>query len=478
MELNSKTISKFYKNFLGHPEFQVSKNAIGNSTFKNVVIDRNYVQTDTKDVFSKKIDVKTKVTDQEDSGRCWMFAILNVIRLDIIKNLKLEDDFEFSQNYLFFFFKLEQANYFLKLISDFKDEEIDSRYNNLLLKTPIEDGGHFHMFADLIKKYGIVPKSVMGDSVQAKNTSHLNRILSLLLREAALKIRAAKTPTGVKAVTEETLSNVFNILVIFLGEPPINFDWEYYRETGKKSDKKNNKSNKKKNGKSKSNHSKKDKHSKKVKRGGSSGKYHIVPNLTPLEFYKKYVPFDPDDYIVLIDYPSKPRFELYNVEYSKASVDGSETNYVNVSVDLMKKITKISVDANAAVWFGCDVDKYSSSKLGIMDRDMFKYQDVIGYDLSTEKTDTLDSQITELSHAMVIKGYTTRKKQVVNWLVENSWGDLTGKNGNFKMSDPWFDEFVMMIAVRKKFVPKSILKVLKKKPVKLPAWCPFGSLMV
>ena len=198
MELNSQTISKFYKNFLKHPEFQVSKNAVGNSTFKNVVIDRNYVQTDTKDLFSKIIDVKTKVTDQEDSGRCWMFAILNVIRLDIIKNLKLEDDFEFSQNYLFFFFKLEQANHFLKLISDYKSEDIDSRYNSLLLKTPIEDGGHFHMFADLIKKYGIVPKSVMGDSVQAKNTSHLNRILSLLLREAALKIRAAKTPTGVK----------------------------------------------------------------------------------------------------------------------------------------------------------------------------------------------------------------------------------------------------------------------------------------
>jgi len=299
----------------------------------------------------------------------------------------------------------------------------------------------------------------MGDSVQAKNTSHLNRILTLVLREAALKIRGSKTPTGVKAVTEETLSNVFNILVIFLVEPPISFDWEYYRESGKKSDKKSNKSNKKKNGKSKSNHSKKGNHSKKVKRGGSSGKYHIVPNLTPLEFYKKYVPFDPDEYIVLIDYPSKPRFELYNVEYSKVSVEGSETNYVNVSVDLMKKITKISVDANAAVWFGCDVGKYSSSKLGIMDRDMFKYQDVIGYDLSTEKTDTLDSQITELSHAMVIKGYTTRKKQVVNWVVENSWGDSTGKNGNFKMSDPWFDEFVMMIAVCKKFVPKSILKV-------------------
>ena len=150
----------------------------------------------------------------------------------------------------------------------------------------------------------------------------------------------------------------------------------------------------------------------------------MVPNLTPLEFYKKYVPFDPDDYIVLIDYPNKPRFELYSVENSKTTVEGAESKYVNVSIDLMKKITKISVDANAAVWFGCDVGKYSSSNLGIMDRDMFKYQDVIGYDLSAEKTETLDSQITELSHAMVIKGYIGRNKSVINWLVEKTVGEI------------------------------------------------------
>ena len=117
MELNTNTLSKFHENFLAHPEFQVSKNAIGNSGFKKVVISRNYIQSDTKDLFSKKIDVSVKPTDQEESGRCWMFAMLNVIRLDMIKKMDLDNDFEFSQNYLFFYFKLEQANYFLKLIN-------------------------------------------------------------------------------------------------------------------------------------------------------------------------------------------------------------------------------------------------------------------------------------------------------------------------------------------------------------------------
>ncbi len=180
MELNSQVISEFYKTFLSHPEFQVSKNAIGNSTFKNVVIDRNYTQSDTKDLFSKKIDMNVKPTDQDESGRCWMFAMLNVIRLDMIKKMKLDTDFEFSQNYLFFFFKLEQANHFLKLIRDYKNEDIDSRHNFILLDNP-EDGGHFQIFADLIEKYGIVPKSIMGDSVQAKNTSSFKQCFKNLI---------------------------------------------------------------------------------------------------------------------------------------------------------------------------------------------------------------------------------------------------------------------------------------------------------
>lgn len=477
MDLNSETITKFYKNFLSHPEFQVSKNAIGNSYFKNVVIDRNYIQSDTKDLFSKKIDIKVSPSDQEESGRCWMFAMLNVIRLDLIKKMNLDTDFEFSQNYLFFFFKLEQANHFLKLISDYKKEPIDSRENFMLLDNPVEDGGHFQMFADLIEKYGIVPKAVMGDSVQAKSTDNLNKILKLLLRESAVKIRSSKTESGMKTIIRETLEKVFNILVIFLGEPPSKFDWEYYRQSDsetKKSKKKKNRNKEKKSCK-KVHVTKLDK--KKVKRGGSGEHYRKIPNLTPKTFFRKYVPFKPEDYVVLIDYTNKPRNELYNVEHSKAMVNGSETNYINTSIDTIKKITKISVDGNSAVWFGCDVGKYSSSKLGIMDRDMFKYNEVIGYDMSAEKTDTLDSQITELSHAMVIKGYTVGNKKVMNWLVENSWGDSTGKNGNFKMSDSWFDDFVMMIAIKKKYVPKSILKVLKKKPKLLPSWCPFGGLM-
>lgn len=483
MELNSNTLDKFHENFLAHPEFQVSKNAIGNSGFKRVVISRNYIQRDTKDLFSKKIDVSVKPTDQEESGRCWMFAMLNVIRLDMIKKMDLDNDFEFSQNYLFFYFKLEQANYFLKLIREYRAEDIDSRMNYALFENPVEDGGHFQMFADLVNKYGLVPKSVMGDSVQAKNTSSLNTLLKTLLREAAVKIRDARAPGVIDKLIEDALKKVYNILVIFLGEPPKTFDWEYYKQSrGSKRVKSKSNNGKKKNGKSvkKKKSITPDRYSKKKDKkrgGGDSGYYRIVRDLTPQLFLKKFVPFNADDYIVLIDYPNRERFRRYNVDYSKTMVDGSETNYINVPINYIKAITKLSIDLGSAVWFGCDVGKYSSNFLGIMDKDMFKYKEVVGFDLETEKDKTLDSSITELSHAMVIKGYTSRDKKVVNWMVENSWGDSTGKNGNYKMADSWFDDYVMMAAFKKKYLPKKILKVLKTKPLTLPAWCPFGGLM-
>jgi len=65
-------------------------------------------------VFSDQIELEgTPVTNQRSSGRCWLFASTNVFRVPIIKKYKLTG-FELSQNYLFFWDKLEKANFFLE----------------------------------------------------------------------------------------------------------------------------------------------------------------------------------------------------------------------------------------------------------------------------------------------------------------------------------------------------------------------------
>ena len=57
-------------------------------------------------------------------------------------NLK---DFELSQSYLFFWDKLEKANWFLEQILDTVNEPLDGRLVQELLGDPVGDGGQWDM---------------------------------------------------------------------------------------------------------------------------------------------------------------------------------------------------------------------------------------------------------------------------------------------------------------------------------------------
>ena len=58
-------------------------------------------------------------------------------------NLK---EFELSQAWLFFWDKLEKANWFLENVIDLaRDEELDGRLMQELLKAPVNDGGQWDM---------------------------------------------------------------------------------------------------------------------------------------------------------------------------------------------------------------------------------------------------------------------------------------------------------------------------------------------
>ncbi|MCK4979013.1 MAG: aminopeptidase, partial [Candidatus Delongbacteria bacterium] len=89
------------------------KNILHSAIFKNGVQKiafKNESLIDMQHLFSE--DIKTgKITSQNSSGRCWLFAAVNVLREQTAKKLKIED-FELSQTYLMFYDKLEKANYF------------------------------------------------------------------------------------------------------------------------------------------------------------------------------------------------------------------------------------------------------------------------------------------------------------------------------------------------------------------------------
>ncbi len=106
--------------------------------------------------FNIKIPLEgSPVTNQRSSGRCWLFASTNVFRIALMRKYNLKE-FELSQAYLFYWDKLEKANYFLEQIVDTAEEDLSSRIVQTLLASPVGDGGQWDMVANLVEKYGLV----------------------------------------------------------------------------------------------------------------------------------------------------------------------------------------------------------------------------------------------------------------------------------------------------------------------------------
>lgn len=65
-------------------------------------------------------------------------------------------EFELSQAYLFYWDKIEKANWFLEQVIDTVDEDLDGRLIQRILEDPVSDGGQWDMIANLVEKYGLV----------------------------------------------------------------------------------------------------------------------------------------------------------------------------------------------------------------------------------------------------------------------------------------------------------------------------------
>tara|TARA_Y100000389_G_C17463766_1_gene523783 strand:- start:809 stop:2179 length:1371 start_codon:yes stop_codon:yes gene_type:complete len=451
--LTKKNIIKFSKKFNKKRTNKVFKNVNTKNHFNNLVIKSDYLQKNNK-YFSNMIDINTSITDQKNSGRCWIFAFLNIIRLEMIKKYNLPD-FRFSENYLAFYDKLEKANFFLSyIINNYKKKLDDIKLINIL-KIPICDGGTWNIFVNLVNKYGLIPNNVMQEQYHSGNTIELNKFLNTFLRKTAITIRNYDINylrENKDKILENFLYECYKILVIFYGEPPKKFDWNYITINNKNKNL-NYKENKKNN---------------------------IVRDLDAITFYKKYVPYNVNNKICLINYPcpDKKFYNLYNTEQNTNVLNMRLQNYINVPIDIMLKSVIKSIDNNEGVWTGLYWNKYNIKERNILDKNAFNYKDVFGYDNDIEKCNGLKYRDSFVSHAVVIRGYNKDNNgKIDKFLVENSHGKNNHeKNNNYIMNIDWFNDLVYEVVVDKKYVSKKILNVLKKKPILLPYNDPFGNL--
>ena len=440
--ISKSNLNSFKNTFNSNNNAKISRNALVRSDINNIAMDWDGLRSidhTYSDVISNEME---KVTNQKASGRCWGFAGLNLMRLSLAEKYNLKN-FEFSQNYFMFCDKLEKSNYFLENILKTFDEAYDSRLMMHLLSEPVQDGGQWDMFVNLIEKYGVIPQSVMPESFQSSQSRMMNGFLTRKLREFAYVLRdknkKGEKLTQLRKEKEGMLSTIYSMLCIFLGNPPETFNWQIRNK---------------------------------------KNKFIRINNLSALEFYKKHVNVKLKDKVCLIHAPmsNKQMNELYTVSYLGNVIDGEIIKYANVEMDVIKRASVKSLKNNEAVWFGCDVGKMFHRDLGVMDTSLYDYESVLNTQFNMDKKTRLEYGDSLMTHAMLFTGVDLIKNEPVKWRVENSWGEKSGNKGYFLMTDEWFDEYNFEVVVDKKYLPKKVLKIFKQKPIMLDPWDPMGSL--
>lgn len=381
--------------------------------------------------FTNKV-VSHGITDQQQSGRCWLFTGLNVLRAQMMAKYGL-DEMEFSQNYCFFYDQLEKANLFLQGIIDTREKPMDDKMVEWLFRNPISDGGQFTGISDVIGKYGVVPSSVMPETYSSENISQIARLVGLKLREFGLQLRdeAAKgvKVSALEAKKTEMLSTVYRMLALAFGEPVERFTWTMNGET---------------------------------------------KEYTPQSFYQEYLGNDlTNNYVMLMNDPSREYYKCYEIDFDRHVYDGKNWTYVNLPVEDIKAMAIESIKDSTMMYFSCDVAKFLDSKRGTLDLKNFDYESLMGTTFGMNKKQRVQTFASGSSHAMTLMAVDLDKDgKPKKWMVENSWGAEAGYKGHLIMTDEWFDEYMFRLVVEKKYVPEKVLNILKQKPIRLPAWDP------
>ncbi|KAJ5702981.1 cysteine protease [Penicillium malachiteum] len=440
---------------LSDPKNRLAISGFAGQSWEPLLANRKALRYD-QHIFNLTIPEEgTPITNQRSSGRCWLFASTNVFRVPLMKAYQLRE-FELSQAYLFYWDKIEKANYFFEQIIATADEDLSSRLVQKLLQDPVTDGGQWDMVANLVHKYGLVPHTLYPDAFHAQNSSKMNWLLTAKLREQAIALRKLAARKDDHAAylmatsKDKFLKEIHSLVTLLLGPPPSpnkEFVWQFYDASGT---------------------------AREVRQ-------------TPVEFGKQAFQSQtrilsrspaasPGRYFSLVNDPRNEYNRLLTVDRLNNVLEGQPLTYVNVEMSILKKAVIAMLKAGHPVFFGCDVGKSSNSALGVMDTDIADLTLGFNISLGMNKAERLASGESAMTHAMVITAVHIENNKPVRWRVENSWGESAGDKGWFVMTDKWMDEYTFQAVVDSNFVSADIRAILTQVPQVLPRWDPMGVL--
>ncbi len=434
-EIDAETLKAVVSSFQESPTNDALINAVTHNDIKKLAQTRDSDGA-VNHYFSNKVNV-SGITNQKSSGRCWLYTGLNTIRPMVQEKYNIAD-FEFSQTYNFFWDQFEKANLFLEIAKATANKPMNDREVEWLFRNPIGDGGQWTTFADNVMKYGLVPTSAMPDTYQSEKTSMMSKLIRRKLREDGLKMRElANSRISEEAknnIKIEMLSEIYRILVLSLGEPPMEFDWQYKDKDGNISD---------------------------------------IKKYTPKQYYEELIGIELGDYVMIMNDPVKEYNKLYEVQYDRNLMEGGNWKYINLTNDKIKEFAKNSILGNEGMYFSCDVGKQLNVKKGILDLDNYNYDDLMGVKFSMDKKQRIETFESGSSHGMALVGVNILSDGSIDkWLLENSWGVAKGNKGYLTMTDRWFDEYMFRLVIHRKYIDKETLKILDLKPIMLPPWDP------
>lgn len=384
--------------------------------------------------FKYKVSVKG-ITDQKQSGRCWMFTSMNVLRPAVMEKFNISS-FDFSHNYNYFWDMFEKSNLFLENVIETADREMTDRDVEFYFKSPVADGGVWNLFYNVAEKYGVVPASVMPETAHSNNTRYMRMILNKKLRAGGYELRTAAaggaSAKKLEKMKIEVMKDVYRILALCLGEPPVSFYWRYETKDGE------------------------------VR----------ALDTTPVDFYKSIIPddYNPEAYIMVMNDPTREYYKVYDIDNYRNTEEGIDWVYLNLPNDVIKKAAIESIKANEALYSSCDVVMFNTES-GVCDPEMYDYESLFGVKFDMDKKTRILTRESGSAHAMALVAVDVDENEnPVKWQFENSWGPASGHNGYMTFTDKWFDEYMFRVVINVKYLDSKSREAAKTAPVPLPAW--------
>lgn len=438
--IEQKQIGEWCSSFKEDKRNIYLQNALIQSELKKIVI-HHEKEIESQMCFETEVH-GGNIMAQNQSGRCWLFSALNVLRAQTIREKNLKADFAFSQTYLYFWDKLEKANFFLEEVIEEGSKMLESSYGKMKLMYPAGESGQWFMFCNLVEKYGLVPVEIMPETYHSSHTQEMVRYLGHMVRSAVAELVKMKESGAnleqLRNHKQRNLKKIYNMLCSTLGTPPMEFTYDYYDKMGQ---------------------------------------YQHLAKMTPQEFYHTFWTGNLEDYVCVSDAPGKarPYHKTYTLEHFGNVYEGKRSLYYNIEMKEILPLLLKQLKDGESIWFGCDCMNMMDRQKGIMSEELYGHDELFEVEYKLSKAEMLDYGESSPNHNMVIVGVKEYEDGRRFWKVENSWGIEAGKNGYYIMNEAYLERYAYEFIIHKKYLDDAQLKELEQEPVVLDFRDPLGA---